>query len=366
VIAIPADEPGLRALVYGGAVLGGGGGGSLATGLECVREALSAGVPRIVPLAGIADDAILVTLSGVGGARQTSADALGHAHFKRAIDLFESFSSHTVSGFIASEVGPRAVTYGLRESARSGLPVVDAPANGRAHPLSVMGSLGLHSRPRRATATVAVGGAMGSSDYVEIAIRANVIKAARIVRDRAAQGGIALAVVRNPLPAAVIRDHAAVGGLAFAQRVGRVLLASLSEGSSAVLTALARMMGGRVLANGYVTSAALSDRMGFTIGQITVICSDASAVHIAVCNEFMAVLDDGKPVVAFPDLIALIDRDTGLPLDSAQVKVNRSIAIFTVPRHRLLLGSGMRDPHLLRQIEKLLGIRLAMTPVGVP
>lgn len=108
-IAVPADEPGLRALVYGGAVLGGGGGGSLSVAVSRVREALAAGVPRIVPLARIAGDAILATLSAVGSAGETSGAALGLAQFRRALDLFEPFANRTIDGFIASEVGPRAV-----------------------------------------------------------------------------------------------------------------------------------------------------------------------------------------------------------------------------------------------------------------
>lgn len=346
--------------------MGCGGGGSLAAGLESVHQALAAGVPRIVPLAALAEDAILVTLSAVGSAGKTSAAALEPGHFKRALRLFESLSRHTIGGYIASEVGPRAVTYGLTESAHSGLPVVDAPANGRAHPLFVMGSLGLHAQPNRATITAAVGGAPGAPDYVELAIRANVIKAARIVRDRAAQGGIALAVARNPLPVSLIRDHAAVGGLAFAQRVGRVLLARSAGGSPGVLRALSRLMGGRVLAHGYVASVSLSERLGFTVGTLKLVCTNGSVVCIAVCNEFMAVLEAGTPVVTFPDLIVLIDRDTGLPLTSAEIKVNRSIAIFVVSRQRLPLGSTMRDPLLLRPIEKLLGISLARTPANLP
>ena len=359
--AIAADEAGLRALVFGGAILGGGGGGSVAAGLQSVHEALAAGVPRIVPLAHVDDDAILATLSAVGSAAQASLSTVGPAHFKRALDLFESFSSRTLSGYVASEVGPRSVTYGLRESARSGLPIVDAPANGRAHPLFVMGSLGMHLRPRQATATVAVGGAPGSADYVEIAICANVSTAARIVRDRAAQRGLALAVVRNPLPAAFIRHHAAVGALAFAQRLGRVLLDRLPEGPSAVLASLARIMGGRVFAQGYVVSASLADHGGFSIGRISIICTDGSAVGIPVCNEFMALRVQGRSIFAFPDLIALFDQDTGLPLASAEVRVNRSVAIFTVPRQRLILGSPMQDPRLLAPIERLLGTRIAVT-----
>jgi uncharacterized protein len=358
VIAVPADEPGLRALVYGGAVLGGGGGGSLSAGLDSARKALAAGVPRIVPLAQVATDAVLVTLSAVGSVGKTSGTAIDQAHFKRALDLFGSFANLPVGGLISSEVGPRAVTYGLQESACTGIPVVDAPGNGRAHPLFVMGSLGLHLRPCYATATVAVGGQAGSTDYVEIAIRANVTKAARIVRDRAARGKIALAVVRNPVPASYVRDQAAIGALAYAHCVGRVLLAGLPRGATVLLRALARLMGGQVLAIGLVASVTLSEQRGFTIGLIMIRRANGPALGIAVCNEFMAVLEDDRSIVAFPDLIALFDCETGLPLTAADVSKNCSVAVFTVPRDRLILGSTMRDPRLLRGLETLIGVSL--------
>jgi DUF917 family protein len=358
VIAVPADEPGLRALVYGGAVLGGGGGGSLAAGLESAGQALAVGAPRIVPLAQLPDDAVLATLSAVGSASGTSA-ALPDGHFTRALSLFQPFAGTGVSGFIASEVGPRAVTYGLLESARTGIPVVDAPANGRAHPLFAMGSLGLHRQPRRLAATVAVGGRTGAADYLELAIRANVTQSARIVRDQAARSRIALAVVRNAAPAAFIRERAAVGGLAFAHEVGRVLLTRLAGGPCAVLPALARLLRGRVLARGRVSSVALSERGGFTVGRITVEASDGRVLATPVCNEFMAVLHGAERIAAFPDLIALFDGETGLPLASTEVRSGRPVAIFFAPRDALRLGAGMRDPGLLRQVERLIGVRLA-------
>lgn len=47
----------------------------------------------------------------------------------------------------------------LKISAMAGIPVVDAPCNGRAHPLALIGSLGLHRFPKHRTWTAAVGGA---------------------------------------------------------------------------------------------------------------------------------------------------------------------------------------------------------------
>ena len=357
-MAIRVDAVGLHQLVYGGAVLGGGGGGSLTAGLQSAREILAAGVPRVIPLSALPDDAILATLSAVGGGASPSRPA----HFDQALSLFESFTHQAVGGYLASDVGPCSVTHGMLESINTGVPVVDAPANGRAHPLFVMGSLGSHLRPREATATVAVVEVPGSSEHVEVAVRANVNTAARIVRDRAAKSGVPLAVVRNALPAAVVRQHAAVGALAFAQRVGNVLLSEIDQGPLAVLAGLASYMGGRVLARGRVTAARLAERRGLTLGVIKIRGSDGSEVRVPVCNGFMGVLRRGRALAGFPDLVTLFDGVTGLPLALSEVRMNRLIAVFAVPRRRLVLGSSMADRGLLRPIERQLGGRIASMP----
>src|SRR5262249_32253343 len=147
------------------------------------------------------------------------------------------------AGFISSEVGPQAVTYGWLESVRTGIPCVDAPCNGRAHPLGLMGSLCLHRYPSYRTTAVGVGGNPGTRRRVELIVHANVQQAARILRRAGAQAGISLAVVRNPLPVAYVRKNAAVGALRYATKVGKVLLRTLPAGLSSVLNALKALMG---------------------------------------------------------------------------------------------------------------------------
>jgi len=353
---VATDAAGLNALVHGGAVLGGGGGGSLEAGIAALRSIRHAGLPVILPLAAMAKRDLLVTLSGVGG-----ADApLPERHFARALGLFEPFAKQKIAGMIASEVGPRAVTYGLLESIRSGLPVIDAPANGRAHPFFTMGALGLHRHPRQAIATIAAGGEAGS--YVELALRANAVKSARLVRDCAARENIALAVVRNALPCAYVARHAAIGALAHAQRVGRVLLAARPRGIAAVLAALSAAMGGRRLGTGRIVAAALQPRGGFTLGTVTIMRPGHVPLHVSVCNEYITVAN-GRTLAAFPDLITLFDHDTALPLASPEAQIGRLVSVFAVPRGNLILGSPMRDAGLLARLDGLAGrAQLAHAP----
>jgi len=362
---VTLDDNHLKAMVYGGAVLGAGGGGSIAAGLAAGRRALRRGEPRLVSLPELADDARLVTFSSVGTVGKSSGvDQLEGQH-ARALKLFFSADKGEVAGIIASEVGPLAVTYGWRESAVTGIPIVDAPCNSRAHPLGLMGSLGLHRLPRHVTTAVAVGGVRKPDSYIELCIRANAVNAARIVRNTVANTGVPLAVARNPLPACYVRRHAAPGGLSYAQRVGETLLNQMSRGLTPVLRALARMMGGKVLARGFVKSARLEERQGFSVGSITIRSEAGRHIRIPVCNEYMMVLDDESPRAAFPDLITVFEAGASLPLGSAEVRPAQQVAVFAVPRSRLKLGSTMKDRALLSPIEKLLGVRFSAQELDV-
>ncbi len=359
------DDNRLKAMVYGGAVLGAGGGGSITAGLAAGRRALRRGEPRLISLQALAGDCRLVTFSSVGAVGKVGGvDQLDGQH-ARALELFSSADTHEIAGFIPSEVGALAVTYGWRESSLTGIPIVDAPCNGRAHPLGLMGSLGLHRFPKHVTSTAAVGGKRKTESYIELYIRSNITHAARIVRNTVANTGVPLAVVRNPVPASYVRRHAAPGALRYAQRVGEALLNQISRGLPAVLQTLSRLMEGKVLTQGFVKSAKLEDTHGFTAGNIVIHSEAGRRIRIPVCNEYMMVLDGESPLAAFPDLISVFDARASLPLISAEVRPGQQVAVFAVPRSRLKLGSTMKDRGLLRPIEKLLAIRFPPEESGV-
>jgi DUF917 family protein len=221
-----------------------------------------------------------------------------------------------------------------------------------------MGSLGLHRHPEYTTTTVAIGGSIGAQPRVEIVLRASVSAASRIVRQAAAASGLPLAVARNPLPVSYVRKHAAIGGLTYAQTIGEIMLDESSRGLPALLNNLQHWTGGSVLSKGRVTSAALIEKNGFTIGRIALKEQSGSQCRITVCNEYLALHRDGVPMAAFPDLITLFHFDSTLPLSSPEVKSGDQVAVFAVPRQQLKLGSTMNDSLLLHPLERLLNLRL--------
>jgi uncharacterized protein len=348
----------MRELVYGGAVLGAGGGGSIDAGLVAGREALAEGTPRLAHIGELPPKTLVATLSIVGSVDGMTGEQAPPEH-GLALRRLAEVEKRSIGAFIPSEVGPQAVLYGWRESALAGVPIADAPCNGRAHPLGLMGSLGLHRRPSYVTSTVGIGGSHTAHTRVELILRTSATKASQMVRHNAATSGIPLAVARNPLPASYVRRNAAVGGLKYAADVGKIVLNEINRGLPRLLECLSQWLGGQILSDGRVNSAALAEAKGFTVGHILINDQDGSDCRVAVCNEYLAFQRRGIVLAAFPDLITLFDFDSALPLASPEVKPGKRVAVFAVPRARLKLGSTMKDPALLRPVERLLNIRLA-------
>lgn len=335
-------------LVLGGAVLGGGGGGSMARGAELLRLALAIGRPRLVSLDALPDDALVVTVSGVGApsAAEQDVQVADHADSLR---LLGERLGRPVAGLISSENGGFSSANGFVQSALSGIPVVDAPANGRAHPTGVMGSMGLERVPGYVSRQAAVGGTPGAR-RVRLYVEGDLGAVDHVVRQAAVAAGGMVAVARNPVAAAHVRTHGAPGALGLALRLGALVRAHAAAGGEAVAAALAAELGGSVAAIGPVRGLALRTAGGYDVGSLRV--GDAEATF---WNEYMTVDVGGRRCATFPDLAVTLDLRDGRPRATAELRDGDPVALLVVPRARLPLGAGVRHPDNLRAIEAAVG-----------
>lgn len=354
---IRLDRDAVEAAVLGGAVLGGGGGGSIEEGRRQGLLAVELGRPEMVDLDDLPPRATLVTVSAVGSPAARTALPLP-MHYPRAVELLRSHAGLAVDGLIANECGGLATVNGWLQAALLGVPVVDAPCNGRAHPTGLMGSIGLQRLPGYVAVQAAVGGDPSAGRYVEIVARGRLERAAALVLQAAVQVGGMVAVARNPVSAGYVRENAAPGSIRRSIALGRAMLER--RDAAATIDAVCAMLGGAVLSSGTVEEVRLDTVDGLDVGFVRVRAGRRQAAELGFWNEYVS-LDltdgDGPPRRAgtFPDLIATLSRATGLPLSSAEVAVGQDVSVLHVPREKLTLGAGMRDPELLRTIEEATG-----------
>lgn len=351
-MALTLDATSIDALLLGGAVLGGGGGGSLEDGRYWARLALERGHPQLVPVDELPLDALVATVSAVGAPAARNRYTMP-ADFVRAVELLQERLDARLGGLITSENGGAASANGLLQSAVLGLPVVDAPCNGRAHPTGVMGSMGLGRVPDFVSRQTAVGGDPALGRHLELFVAASLACADALVRLAAVEAGGMVAVARNPVRLDYVRTHGAPGALTLALRVGERMRAERARGGHAVAEAVIGELGGTVLETGDVAGLRLNTCGGYDVG-----CCQVGSLELTFWNEFMTAGRGGARLATFPDLIATLDADTGMPIASAELVTRQPVIVLSVPRTRLILGAGVRDPDNLRAIEDALGVAI--------
>lgn len=353
-------EDGLSAVV-GGAILGGGGGGSREMGYALVEEAMK---HRLVPMLSIEDavgqDMVLVTCSLVGAPAAAEAHVDGLDLTKAVQRLLENMDpgpEPASVGLISNENGAVATVNGWLQASILGLPLVDAPCNGRAHPLGIMGAMGLDEEPGYTSLQAAIGGRFEDDRHLEVVVRGSLGAASDIIRQAAVQAGGLVGVARNPVTASYARRHGAPGGISRALEVGYAWRKAPADGRSRVAESV-EVLGGRYLGCGPLESIRLQTRGGFDVGSVRVSMEDGAA-DIDILNEYMALSVDGERVATFPDLIVLLDGD-GVPLTSAELAAleGSDAHVLVVDRERLILGAGARSPVHLKRCEELMGVKL--------
>lgn len=338
----------VQIISLGAHVLGGGGGGPADRGLRSAKEAFELGCVELVDLTNLPDEALVVTVSGVGAPSRT-ASMYTSAHYLRALELMEEAVGCPIGGFIPSEMGANAAFGPMLPAAARGLPLLNAACDGRAHPLGTMGSLGLASDPLYQTIQVACGGLRENGTYTELVSTGSVATTAKLCRSAADLAGGRAVVVRNPVRVGYLREHGAVGCYTQAMELGR----AMSAAAPALRPqAAAKFLGGRIAACGTVQAFSLLSENGLDHGNCT-IAADSERFQLTFYNEFMTMEHGTERLATFPDLITVFDCAAGTVLNTADLQDGMEVAVLTVPRQRLLLSSGVRDGSLYEELERI-------------
>lgn len=333
--------------LLGGAILGGGGGGSREKGRRIAELAVSHCDLYLHDLDDFEDGDHLVCASLVGAPgspnQYNSPD-----QFIRTVELMQASFPHKIVGIITNENGGEATVNGWLQAAVSGLALIDAPCNGRAHPTGVMGGLNLHKDPDYITYQTAVGGDPSTGDEVELLLHGSIDHTTRIVRHASAEIGGLIAVCRNPVTVAHAREHCAVGGITHALETGRAYCEGLATSPQAAVQAAADFLGGKIQGRGMVEDYQIRTEGGFDVGSAKV-----SGMELTFWNEYMT-LDVGDTRLAtFPDLIMTFDASSGAPLTTAEMAEGLKVLVLSAPRGNLKLSSTMYEVELLRQVEQI-------------
>lgn len=339
----------LQAL-YGGLLLGGGGGGSLKLGMDALEEAFRhTDALTLLDISELQPQDTLVNVSLVGAPSAKDTCVIVE-HWKTVLKNFEHNSGMKIAGFTTCENGGVSTSNGWIISAITGIPLVDAPSNGRAHPTGVMGSIGLNRDPDYVTVQSAAGGK--GERYVETVAKGSLTATSHLVRQTAVASGGMCCVLRNPVSAVYAQEHAAVGAIAQALTLGKGYLNRLGKVPE-LLRFLEGEYSAEVICHGTVFDYNLNMDGGYDIGSLHVKESSGD-YELSFWNEYMTLEKNGTRIGTFPDLLVTLNALTGLAVSSAEIGDGMPVVILKIPVSQLILGAGMHQKQLFEEAEAIL------------
>ncbi|MFV0452815.1 MAG: DUF917 family protein [Propioniciclava sp.] len=344
--AITRDD--LEAAVYGGAILGGGGGGFVEPGLRTARLALDAGAPQLWTVDEFDDDDLTTTVALVG-APAAPDPMITPANSLRALELLSKHLGDRLVAIHPNENGSETSVNGWFQSAVTGLPVLDFACNGRAHPSSVMGAMGLHLVEGYRSVQTWAGG--HPHNYVQGLTEGSLDGAASIVRRASMEAGGWVGVARNPVTIGHARANGAVGAISRAIDLGHTYL---NGGMDAAVEAL----GARIVAEGRVVHYSCVQREGLDIGKV--VLDDTASTTLHFVNEYMVAEQGEDRLGSFPELIMTFNAE-GVPVPSGHVREGEVMRVMIAPTSSMALAPTMFMPDLYQPLEEALGITFAPT-----
>lgn len=330
--------------IYGGCILGGGGGGWIEEGLQSIKKAFELGNPELISIDEFNDDeyAVCVSLVGAPSAEEAYVD---EEQLTETVVTMQNKFSQPIKALMTNENGASTTVNGWIQAATTGLPLLDAPSNGRAHPTGSMGSMNLSEVAGYESIQAFAGGE--GDKQLKGSITSSLDVSSSAVRSLSVQAGGMVGVCRNPIHIGYVKENAAIGGITQSIALGKAFF-SAPEGPERI-EAVVSYLKGDIIYSGKVSHSKLNKSGGFDVG--TVVIDD---LELTFWNEFMTVEMHGDRKGTFPDLIMTFNAETGKPLVSAEIREGINIVIIVVPQKNITLGSTMFNKTLLKSVEPII------------
>jgi hypothetical protein len=151
----------------------------------------------------------------------------------------------------------------------------------------------------------------------------------RLARPLAVEMGSSAAISMYVLTGAQARDGYVPGTLTLAQTLGRALRESRQAHADPVAAVIA-VLGGRRLADGKVTDVERRTQAGFARGTATIATGNGTAA-VEFQNESLIARVDGAIAATTPDLIIVLESDTGEPITTEALRYGQRVSVLTAP-----------------------------------
>ncbi len=321
-------EENIEDIALGAAVLGTGGGGDPYVGKLMAREAVRQyGPVELYTLDELDDDDLIVPSAGMGVPIVIVEKLPAGDDMIRAFQALGKYSGRTPRGTMSIEAGGLNSVMPIYVAARLRIPMVDCDGMGRAFPeiqMTIFTAYGITASP------FAMSDERGnvllmdtvSNKWVETFARSCVVH-------MGAEGMIALysATVKQ------LKEAAIHGTITLAEEIGKTVRnARLREANP--VDAVRKSVNGFLIFRGKITDVDRRIEGGWNRGDATMAGSgdfEGQVLNLDFQNEHLAVRVNGEFAATVPDLIAVLDGETGEPITTEALRYGMRVAVIAFP-----------------------------------
>lgn len=321
-------EENIEDIALGAAVLGTGGGGDPYVGKLMAREAIRQyGPVELYTLDELEDDDLIVPAAGMGAPIVIIEKLPAGDDMINAFQALGKYTGKTPRGTMSIEAGGLNSVMPIYVAARLRIPMVDCDGMGRAFPeiqMTTFTSKGITASP------IAMADERGNMILIDAVSNKWVETFARsVVVDMGAEGMMALysATVKQ------LKEASIYGTITLAEEIGKTVRnARVNEANP--VDAVRKSVHGFLVFRGKITDVDRRVEGGWNRGDAKmdgIGDFEGQELQLDFQNEHLAVRVDGEFKATVPDLIAVLDGETGEPITTETLRYGMRVAVIAFP-----------------------------------
>lgn len=315
-------------MARGAAVLGGGGGGDPHIGRLLATSAMREhGDVEIVSPDEVPASACVLPIAMMGAPTVMVEKIPSAGQIPLALETLARYLGRTPTHVACMEAGGVNSMVPFVAAARLGLPLIDGDAMGRAFPELQMVLPTMSGVSATPMSIVDDKGNQGVFDTIDNNW------AERLARSATIDMGCAPIVSLYAMSGREVRDCFVPGTLSLCRSIGSAIEDARASNQDPV-DALVGALRGKLIHTGKVVDVTRRTVAGFARGEAVVTGLGAAAGSQLVLkfqNEHLIAERDGEVLVTTPDLIVVVDAETGEPITTETLRFGHRVAVVTAP-----------------------------------
>ncbi len=315
-------------IALGAAVLGTGGGGDpyigKLMGIQAIREF---GPVELVSLDEIDDDDLIVPTAMMGAPTVIVEKLPKGDEIIKSFHALESYMGQEITATMSAEAGGLNSVTPLTVAARLHIPLVDCDGMGRAFPELQMVTATLYGV---SSTPFAIGDEKGNSAILNTI---NNRWTETFSRSITVDMGCTALIACYATTGKELKEWAVPNTMTLVEDIGRTIREARKSKVN-VVEAVREAVGGFRVFKGKIVDVIRRTEKGFARGEATiegVDDYDSQTLKLHFQNENLAAMVDGEMMVSVPDLITVLETETGEPITTETLRYGFRVTVLGIP-----------------------------------